>query len=120
MGLALIGVGIGVSQAAYASLVCTSAPNQNGGTVSVTISRDDQDRPTISLGAQGGKAHFIISEGPYVATVKHEPDGTFYTFTDDFQQTGTIAVFTTGVGGKLQTSATTSFGIWKDSTMMCK
>lgn len=108
------------AQASFAATVCTSKPNQNGGTVQVTISENDAGQPTVSLFAQGGMAHFVSSSGPIVATPNHQPDGTFYSFVDSFGQKGTVALLTTNIGGKLQTTATSNFGLWKDATMFCK
>lgn len=111
---------LAISQASLAATVCTSQPNATGGTISVTISENEQGQPTISLFAQGGRAQFVTSTGPIVATAQHEPDGTFYSFVDNYGQKGTVAVITTVFDGKLQTTASSDFGMWQDATMFCK
>ena len=109
-----------VGQTAYASINCISKPNQNGGTASVTISENEEGQPTVLLFAQGGRAHFMTRQGPFVATAQHEPDGTFYTFEDYSGQTGTVAVITSAIDGKLQTTASANFGMWENTTMYCR
>jgi hypothetical protein len=112
-------MGIAAASVSFADTVCTSNPSSTGGTESVTIGQNEQGQPTVRLVAQGGFAKFITGVGPLVATAKREPDGTVYTFVDQFGQTGTVTVITTAFGGRLHTIASSDFGMWQDNTMYC-
>ena len=102
------------------SIVCVSSPNANGGTVSIEIAQDQTGNSTITLFAQGGFAHFMSKVGPFEATVLHEADGSFYSFEDNSGQKATVAIMTNGIGGKLETIASTNFGLWKNASMICR
>jgi hypothetical protein len=110
-----------LSQVSLADEVCTSEPSDTGGTISATISTNRQGQPTVSLFAQGGRAHFVSSEGPYVATVDHQGFGvTVYSFTDQFGQKDTLTVITTFLDGRVYDIASSDLGLWKNSSMFCK
>ena len=98
--------------------VCTSQPNQSGGTESITI--EERGTQTLISGfAQGGRAHFVTQFGPFVATEKREGDAVIFTFNDD-NQDAEVTIITTILKGKMSRTASTSYGLWQDSVMICK
>lgn len=111
---------LALSTSAFAGqkTVCTSQPNQFGGTESITIEQSGS-QTLVSGFAQGGRAHFVTKFGPFVATEKRDGDAVVFSFNDD-NQDAEVTIITTILMGKMSRTASTSYGLWQGSVMDCK
>jgi hypothetical protein len=109
---------LSISQAlaSDSQLVCSTALNQSGGSLSIVIPPFTGNTAVLKGTENGGMAHFIALIGPYTVDVRYEADMVIFSNEQDGVD---FRVVTSPMGGKLVTTATYKQGIIPAETLTC-